>query len=125
MKSKAFSYCFSQINHHSSSDSNSLFVVLSSCNSVSLLSLETDSELTPIEAGIFGGTYPDMVVVPESTSFIAGEAFPRHCRLTSAGADSNAELSEWDLRRRSDSSDLFERTCWGRGESAEKDSQCD
>jgi hypothetical protein len=74
-----------------------------------LISFEPDSELTRIEAQAFEETDLHLVVVPVSTSFIAGDAFPRHCDLTSALADSDTKLSEWNLRRRSGMSDAFER----------------
>jgi hypothetical protein len=56
----------------------------SSCDSLSSLSFETDPELTHIEAGAFAGTHLYLVVVPGSTLFIAGDAFPSHCTVTSA-----------------------------------------
>jgi hypothetical protein len=47
--------------------------------------------------------------ISPSVLFISGDAFPRHCTVTLAWADSDAELSEWNLRRRSGSSNAFER----------------
>jgi hypothetical protein len=66
------------------------------------------------------GSHLSLVVVPGSTAFIAGNAFPRHCAVTSVWADSDAELNEWNLRHRSGWNDAFERKLWGRGESARK-----
>jgi hypothetical protein len=65
--------------------------------------------LTRIEAGAFAGINLYLVVVPGSTSFIAGDAFSSHCAVTSAWPDSKAGLREWNLRRRSGSSDAFEQ----------------
>jgi hypothetical protein len=81
----------------------------SHCNSLSSISFGTGSELARLEAGAFAGTRLSFVVVPESTSFIAGAAFPHDCAVTSAWSDSDAELSEWNLRRRFSSSETFER----------------
>jgi hypothetical protein len=81
----------------------------SHCDSLSSISFETSSELTRIETGTFAATQLHLVVVPESTSFIAGDAFPRHCAVTSVLANSNAKLREWNLGRRLGSSDAFER----------------
>jgi hypothetical protein len=41
-------------------------------------------------------------------SSIAGDAFPRYCGVTLAGADSDAEFRQWNLRRRSGSGDTSE-----------------
>jgi hypothetical protein len=64
----------------------------SSCESLSSISFETDSELTRMEVGAFAETHLYFVVVPRNTSFIAGDAFPRYCDVTLAGADSDAEF---------------------------------
>jgi hypothetical protein len=97
----------------------------SSCQSLSSISFETDSELTRVQAGAFAGTNLSLVVVPGSTSFIAGDAFPPSCAITSAWPDSDAGLSEWNLRRRSGSSDAFERKPRGTGEWSGKEPQSD
>jgi hypothetical protein len=86
----------------------------SHCESLSSISFETDSELTRIEAGAFAGTNFDCVIVPRSTSFIAGNAFPCYCDVTLAGADSDAVLRQGNLRHRSGWSDMFERKPWRR-----------
>jgi hypothetical protein len=75
---------------------------------LSSISFETGSELTRIEAGALTGAHLYLVVVPESTSFIAGHAFPSRCAIISARADSDADLSEWNMRRWSGSSDALE-----------------
>jgi hypothetical protein len=49
----------------------------SHCQSLSSISFEMDSELTRVEARACLGTNLSLVVVPGSTSFIAGGAFPR------------------------------------------------
>jgi hypothetical protein len=69
-----------------------------SCHSLSSISFEIDSELIRIETRAFTGTRLSLVVVPGSTSFIAGNAFPHDCAVTSAGADCDADLREWNLR---------------------------
>jgi hypothetical protein len=76
---------------------------------LSSISFDTDSELARLEAGAFAGTRLSFEVVPGSTSFIAGAAFPHDCAVTSTWSDSDAELSEWNLRRRFSSSEAFER----------------
>jgi hypothetical protein len=81
----------------------------SSWNSLSSISFEIDSELMRIETRAFTGTRLALVLVPGSTSFIAGDAFPHDCSVTLAGADCDADLSEWTLRRRFGWSEAFER----------------
>jgi hypothetical protein len=58
-------------------------ILCSSCfsyrNSLSLISFESDSELARIEAGAFNSTSLLSVVVPENTSFIAGDPFRYNC----------------------------------------------
>jgi hypothetical protein len=68
------------------------------------------SELTRIEAGAFACTHlSPVVVVPGRALFIAGDAFPSYCAVASAWPNSDAGLSEWNLRHQSGSSDAFER----------------
>jgi hypothetical protein len=56
----------------------------SSCKLLSSISFETHSKLTRIEARVCWNTNIFLVVVPRSTSFIAGDAFPRCCTVTLA-----------------------------------------
>jgi hypothetical protein len=51
----------------------------SSCNSLSSISFETESELGQIEADTFYSTSLSSVLVPQNTRFIAGGAFPCKC----------------------------------------------
>jgi hypothetical protein len=110
IESNVFSYCSSlkliTIPRHVQILCSSCF---SHCELLSSISFETDSQLTGIEAGAFAGAYLYFVIVWRSTSFIAGNEFPRHCAATSSWAESGAELSEWNLGPRSGSSDAFER----------------
>jgi hypothetical protein len=78
------------------------------------------TEWAPIEAGAFAGTYLYLVAIPGSISFIARDAFLHHCAVTSAKANSDAEFSEWNLRRPCGASNAFERKPLGRGESTLK-----
>jgi hypothetical protein len=59
--------------------------MLSYCKSLSSISFEPDSELTRIETEAFVGTHLDLIVVPPTASFIAGDAFPSDCAVTLAG----------------------------------------
>jgi hypothetical protein len=76
--------------------------------------------LTRIETEAFAGALLYLVIVPGNTSFIAGDAFPSHCAVRSAWPDSDARLCQWNLRRRSRSSDAFKQEPWGKGESSGK-----
>jgi hypothetical protein len=78
--------------------------------------------LARVEAGALAGTYLYLVAIPGSITFIAGDAFLRHCAVTSAWADSHVELSEWNLRRQCGASNAFERKPLGRGGSTLKES---
>jgi hypothetical protein len=86
------------------------------CESLSSISFMTDSELTRIESGAFTGTRLSFMFIPGGTSFIAEDAFPHDCAVALAGADCDADLSEWNLRRRSVSSEESEWKHWRRGE---------
>jgi hypothetical protein len=55
------------------------------CKSLSSISFEIDSELTRIETEAFARTGLDYVIVMDSVSFIAADAFPRDCAVTLAG----------------------------------------
>jgi hypothetical protein len=63
-----------------------------------------------------------LVVVPGSTLFIAGAAFPRSCTLTLAGSDCNSEFRAWDRGRQLGSSEAFERRTSGMRELTTKES---
>jgi predicted metal-binding protein len=60
----------------------------SNCKSLSSISFETDSKLTHIDAQVCWETNLSLVVLPASTSFIAGDAFSRSCTVTLAGWES-------------------------------------
>jgi hypothetical protein len=54
------------------------------CRSLPSISFQVESELTRIEDNAFKGTSLTSVVIPGSTSFIAGTAFPDNCITVTA-----------------------------------------
>jgi hypothetical protein len=79
------------------------------CNSLSLISLETDSKLTRVEARAFAETRLSLAGVAENILSIAGDAFPRDCAVSLTRAMPEAELSEWNVGGQCGSSDALER----------------
>jgi hypothetical protein len=63
-----------------------------------------------------------LVVVPRSTSFIAGDAFPSSCAVMLAGPDCNTEFRAYDAHGELGSSDAFRRRTSGVRELAKKES---
>jgi hypothetical protein len=55
--------------------------------------------LTRIEAAACRQTALSMVVLPRSTSFITGDAFPLSWAVTLLGSSRGVELRAWTLRR--------------------------
>jgi hypothetical protein len=78
--------------------------------------------LTRIEAGACKATGLALVVVPESTLFISGDAFPHSCAVTLAGSDSDAEFGAWNRVRQLGSSNAFERRISGMGKLGKNES---
>jgi hypothetical protein len=69
--------------------------------------------LTCIEAGACWETGLSSVVIPGSTSFIAGDAFPPGCAVGLAGSDCDAEFQAWNMGRQFGSINVFERRTYG------------
>jgi hypothetical protein len=90
----------------------------SHCKSLSSISFESDSELTRIKAEACSQTSLSLVIVPGSTFFTAGDAFPGSCAVTLAGSDCDAEFRAWNKRRQFDTSRAFERMTSDMGELA-------
>jgi hypothetical protein len=51
-------------------------------------------------------------LLPESVIFIAGDAFPRSCKVRISNIDSCQELNEWKRACRSGSTEAFDRHGW-------------
>jgi hypothetical protein len=83
IKSNAFCYCVSlksiTIPRYVQILGSTCFAF---CKSLSSVSFETHSELECIEQEAFDATPLSLVVIPESASFVADDAFPSCCTVT-------------------------------------------
>jgi hypothetical protein len=80
----------------------------SSCELLSSISFESNSQLKRIESQAFAGTRIGMVLLPAEVAFIAGDAFPADCAVSLAD-DSCPEFREWISLRGTGSNPDFER----------------
>jgi hypothetical protein len=81
--------------------------------------------LTHIDAPVCWETTLSLILLPVSTSFIAGDAFSRSYTVTLAGWESEPEFGAGNRDGQFNSSEAFERRTGGMRELATKESRSD
>jgi hypothetical protein len=81
----------------------------SECQLLQTLIFESHSHLKRIESSSFSGTSLHSVQLPARVCFIAADAIPRSCSLTSESLSSSVAFLAWDHERRNGSPLPFEK----------------
>jgi hypothetical protein len=79
------------------------------CESLSLISFESNSGLKRIEPRALGGTSVRSIVIPSTVCFIASNAFDPECQISLLDCSSCPEFERWSAVRGLDSNIDFRR----------------